>query len=102
MKETVFLEIIVFKQDLCMNSIKVKAIVNWATFTNLKEVQDFVDFINFYQRFIKNFSKLVKSFTQLIQKNTPFVWNKVCVEVFDNLKKQISSTSVLRHFDVKR
>ncbi len=27
-EETVFLKIIIFKQDLCMNSIKVKAIVN--------------------------------------------------------------------------
>ncbi len=101
-EETVFLEVIVSEQDLCINSIKVKAIVNWATFTNLKEIQDFVDFVNFYQRFIKNFSKLIKSFTQLIWKDTSFVWNEVCVEVFDNLKKQISSISVLRHFDVKR
>ncbi len=101
-EETVFLKIIVSEQDLCMNSIKVKAIVNWTTSTYLKEVQDFVDFINFYRRFIKNFSKLVKSFTQLTQKDTSFVWNKVCDEVFDNLKKQISSISVLRHFDVKR
>ena len=27
-KETIFLKIIVFEQDLCMNFIKVKAIVN--------------------------------------------------------------------------
>ncbi len=100
-EETVFLKIIVFKQDLCMNFIKVKAIVNWATFTNLKEIQDFVDFINFYWCFIKNFSKLVKLFTQLTWKDTSFVWNEVCVKVFDNLKKQISLISVLRHFDVK-
>ncbi len=100
-EETVFLKIIVSEQDLCMNFIKVKAIVNWATSTNLKEIQDFVNFINFYRCFIKNFLKLVKSFTQLTWKDTSFVWNKVCVEVFDNLKKQISSISVLRHFDVK-
>ncbi len=46
--------------------------------------------------------KLVKSFTQLTWKDTSFVWNEVCVEVFDNLKKQISSISVLHYFDVKR
>ncbi len=101
-EETVFLKIIVSEQDLCMNFIKVKAIVNWVTFTNLKEIQDFIDFINFYWCFIKNFSKLVKSFTQLTWKDTSFVWNKVCVEVFDNLKKQISLISVLCHFNVKR
>jgi len=61
-----------------------------------------VKFVNFYHHFIKNFSKLVKSFTQLTRKNTSFVWNEVCVQAFDDLKKQISSISVLRHFDSKR
>jgi len=91
----------VLKQDLCMNSIKVKVIVNWATLINLKEVQSFVRFINFYHCFIKDFSKLVKSFIQLTRKNTSFVWNKVCVQAFNNLKKQVSSISVLQHFDFK-
>ncbi len=100
-KETVFLDIIVFKQDLRMNSIKVKVIVNWITLINLKEVQSFMRFVNFYRRFIKNFSKLVKSFIQLTRKNTFFVWNEVCVQAFDDLKKQISSISVLRHFNSK-
>jgi len=61
-----------------------------------------VRFVNFYRRFIKNFSKLVKSFIQLTRKNTSFVWNEICVQVFDNLKRQVSLTSVLRHFNLKR
>ncbi len=97
-EETVFLEVIVSEQDLHMNSIKVKVIVNWATSINLKKVQSFLRFINFYHCFIKNFLKLVKSFTQLTRKNTSFVWNKVCVQAFDDLKKQVNSISILRHF----
>ncbi len=85
-----------------MNFIKVKVIVNWTTLINLKEVQSFVRFINFYRCFIKDFLKLVKLFTQLTRKNTSFVWNKVCVQAFDDLKKQVSSISVLRHFDSKQ
>ncbi len=72
-KETVFLEVIMSEQSLCINFIKVKVIVNWATLINLKEVQSFVKFINFYHCFIKNFLKLIKSFTQLIRKDTSFV-----------------------------
>ncbi len=86
-EETIFLKIIVLKQDLCMNSIKVKVIVNWVTLINLKEVQSFMKFINFYRRFIKNFLKLVKLFTQLTRKNTSFVWNEICVQAFNDLKK---------------
>jgi len=101
-EETVFLEVIVSELGLCMNFSKVTVIVSWITSTNLKEIQSFVGFVNFYRRFIKNFSKLVKPFTQLTRKNTSFVWNEICVQAFDNLKKQVSSTSVLRHFNLKR
>ena len=101
-EETVFLEIIVLELNLCMNFSKVTVIVSWITSINLKEIQSFMRFVNFYRCFIKNFLKLVKSFTQLIRKNTSFVWNEICVQVFDNLKKQVSSISVLRHFDSKR
>jgi len=101
-EETVFLEVIVSGLGLRMNPSKVTAIVSWITPTNLKEIQGFVGFVNFYRRFIKNFSKLVKPFTQLTRKNTPFVWNEACVQAFDNLKKQVSSAPVLRHFDPKR
>ncbi len=100
-EETVFLKVIVSEQSLRMNFIKVKVIVNWTTSINLKEVQSFVRFINFYRHFIKDFSKLVKSFIQLTRKNMSFVWNKVCVQAFDDLKKQVSSISVLRHFNFK-
>ncbi len=97
----IFLKVIVSEQSLYMNFIKVKVIVNWVTSINLKEVQSFVRFVNFYRCFIKNFSKLVKSFTQLTRKDTSFVWNKVCVQAFDDLKKQVSLISVLQHFNSK-
>ncbi len=100
-EETVFLEVIVSELNLCMNFSKMTVIVSWITSINLKEIQSFVKFVNFYHRFIKNFSKLVKSFTQLTRKNTSFVWNEICVQVFDSLKKQISSISVLHHFNFK-
>ncbi len=100
-EEAVFLEVIVSELNLCMNFSKMTVIVSWITSINLKEIQSFVKFVNFYRCFIKNFSKLVKSFTQLTRKNTSFVWNEICVQVFDSLKKQISSISVLHHFNFK-
>ncbi len=47
-EKTVFLRVIVSEQDLCMNSTKMKVIVNWTTLINLKEIQDFMRFVNFY------------------------------------------------------
>ncbi len=101
-KETIFLKVIVLKQDLDMNSSKMIIIINWITLINLKEIQSFVKFVNFYHCFIRDFFKLVKSFIQLTRKDTSFVWNEVCIQAFRNLKKQISFASVLRHFNLKR
>ncbi len=72
-KETVFLKVIVSELNLHMNLSKVTVIVSWITSINLKEIQSFVKFVNFYHHFIKDFLKLVKSFTQLTRKNTSFV-----------------------------
>jgi len=47
-EKTVFLEVIVSEQDLCMNLSKMIIIVNWITLINLKEIQSFMRFVNFY------------------------------------------------------
>ena len=39
-----------------MDPVKVSSVVEWPIPWNKKEVQYFVRFINFYQRFIKDFS----------------------------------------------
>jgi len=85
-EETVFLEIIVSELNLCMNLSKVTVIVSWIISINLKKIQNFVKFVNFYHHFIKNFLKLVKSFTQLTKKNTSFVWNQYFVTLISNNK----------------
>ncbi len=90
-EETVFLKVIISELDLRMNFSKVTVIVSWIILINLKKIQSFVRFVNFYHCFIKKFLKLVKLFTQLTRKNISFVWNEICVQAFNNLKKQVSS-----------
>ena len=65
-------------------------------------MQFFIDFCNFYWRFIKNFSKIVRSMIQLTQKKIIFEWNEVCQTVFDHMKRCMIETSILRHFDQTR
>ncbi len=47
-EKTVFLEVIVSEQDLRINLSKMIIIVNWITSINLKEIQSFMRFVNFY------------------------------------------------------
>ncbi len=64
-QKTIFLELLISIEELKMNSWKMQAVVDWSTLNNLTQMQFFIDFCNFYQRFIKNFSKIVHSMIQL-------------------------------------
>jgi hypothetical protein len=66
-----------------MNSKKVETILQWVTSQNLKQIQNFLRFCNFYRRFIRNFAKIVKSLIKLIRKNVSFIWNEICKQAFE-------------------
>ncbi len=71
-----FLELLMFINDLRMNSQKVDVIQNWEVSRSLTHVQIFIDFCNFYQRFIKNFSKIIQLMIKLIWKDHFFWMNR--------------------------
>ena len=101
-EEIVFLGVIVSGDNLQIDPKKVEAIIKWPPPINLKEVQGFIGFTNFYRPFIRKFSKLVRPLINLTKKDTPFVWNEACIEAFENLKQRVVSTPILNHFDPKR
>ena len=98
-QKIIFLELLMLIERLKMNSRKIQAVVDWSTLNNLTQMQFFIDFCNFYQCFIKNFSKIVHSMIWLIQKKIIFEWNEVCQTAFNHMKKRITETFILRHFD---
>ncbi len=71
-QKTIFLELLISIEELKMNSRKIQAVVDWSTLNNLTQMQFFIDFCNFYRRFIKNFSKIVRLMVQLTQKKIIF------------------------------
>ncbi len=101
-QKTIFLELLISIEELKMNSRKMQAVVDWSTLNNLTQIQFFIDFCNFYRRFIKNFSKIVHSMIQLTQKKIIFEWNEVCQIIFNHIKRHMIETSILRHFDQTR
>ncbi len=98
-QEIIFLELLIFIEELKMNSRKIQAVVKWSILNNLTQIQSFIDFCNFYRRFIKNFSKIVHSMIQLIQKKIIFEWNETCQTAFNHMKRCMTESSMLRHFD---
>ncbi len=82
-----------------MNPQKMKAIINWQVSKSVKRVQSFIDFANFYWKFIKNFSDLIMSMMTLIQKNTSFKWTEKADQGFKKLKTMFISVLILVLFD---
>ncbi len=81
-----FLELLIFINNLRMNSQKVDVIWSWKVLRSLTHVQIFIDFCNFYRWFIKNFSKIAQPMIKLTWKDHSFEWTKICQMIFEKLK----------------
>ena len=68
MEKIPILGVIVEKEQVWMETDKVKAVKKQKTPTKLKKVKSFLGFANFYKRFIKNFSYIAKPFNELREK----------------------------------
>ena len=64
-----YLKVIVSEGLVEMDPFKVSGIAEWPVPWNKKEVQSFVGFINFYQRFIKDFSHHAHTLFDLTKKD---------------------------------
>ena len=99
-KEIPYLELIIITEGVKMNSAKVSIIVKWPPLMNIKDVQSFLGFANFYRRFIYGYSKLASPLTHLTKKNVPFEWITECQSAFDALKKAFTSDVILHHYNL--
>ncbi|KAG1930496.1 retrotransposable element [Pimephales promelas] len=66
-KSIQFLEYVITPQGVTMDQRKVDAVTNWSLPTNIKELQRFLGFANFYRRFIKGFSQICAPITSLLK-----------------------------------
>ena len=81
---------------------KVQAIQDWPTPKRVREVQAFLGFANFYQRFIEDYSKITVPLTKLTRKNEPFEWTNSMQEAFEELYSQFLRAPILLHLDFER
>ncbi|MBW0496704.1 hypothetical protein O181_036419, partial [Austropuccinia psidii MF-1] len=82
-----------------MDEAKVQQILNWQPPRNLKALQSFLGFTNFYRRFIKNYSKKISSLTSFLKKDSCFPLNEEALSQFHQLKEAFTTAPVLSHFN---
>ena len=72
------------------------------------QVQSFLGFCNYYQKFIKNYAQVAKPLYQLVSrdnakaKRKEVEWSKECEEAFLKLKEICSNTPILAYADYQR
>ncbi|KAJ1128271.1 hypothetical protein NDU88_006650 [Pleurodeles waltl] len=97
-----FLGVILTPQGMVMAEKKVKAVSEWPIPKTDRDVQCFLGFANFYQRFISHFSQTVAPITKLQRKKEKFVWSPEADQAFSTLKKAFSTAPVLTHPDANQ
>ena len=84
-----------------MNNKKIKVIQNWLMPKYMKEIQVFLDFINFYRKFIYNYLDLTIPLIHLIWKNALWNQNATCHLAFESLKMVFITTLILVYQDLE-
>ena len=106
--EVEFLRFLVSHEGIKMDPAKVDTIQSWPEPQNIKEIQIFLSFANFYWRFITHYSQIAVPLTKYFKttgkkKARPgqTFLDQNTVTVFNQLKQIFQKASFFTHFDSK-
>ena len=94
-----FLGYVVSPDGVSMDEKKIKTILDWPEPRNVRDIQSFLGFANFYRRFIHNYSALSVPLTRLTRKEARWNFDDKCRGAFNTLKAAFTSAPILHHFD---
>lgn len=80
--------------EVRMEKPKVQAILDWRTPTRKRELQNFLGFINFYRKFVKDFAKIARPLHELTG-NAPWTWTERHSNAFETLKQTVANAAIL-------
>ena len=87
------------KQGLHPSAEKTRAIKEAPTPCNVTQLKSFLGLVNYYGKFIPNVSTLLAPLYSLLQKQTTWSWGPAQQQAFEAAKEQLSSDSVLAHYN---
>lgn len=89
----------VSKEGIKPGDAKIKAVADFPTPLNVRQIRQFVGLCSFFRKFIKNFALIAKPLTELTRKNVKWHWGKEQQEAFSTLKSKLVSQPVLAIYD---
>ena len=86
LEKVLFLNHIISKDGLTIDSTKVETMAKWKQPENSNEICNFLDLSGYYCRFIKIFSRITGPLTDLTKKQGKFIWDTKCETSFQEVK----------------
>ena len=91
----------VSKAGIGKDPAKVSAILDWPIPKSVKDVQSFLGFANFYQKFILHYFSLTTPLTTLCRKAVKFTLSTEAGAAFRRLQQSFTSSPILKHFQLE-
>ena len=101
-KEIKFLGSVITINGIQMDEEKVKAVKEWSELKNLKKVQAFLKFVNFYRKSIQRYLQICTPLTKITKKKQSFHWGHEQEEAFEKLKDKSTLAIILASFDSEK
>ena len=76
---------------------KIEKVMHSSEPSNLKELQSFLGFINYYQQLVPGYSSSIAPLLKLTKKGTPYYWDDHCRQVFQWLKEYFTKPPQLSY-----
>lgn len=87
------------KHGLHTDEKKIKAIVAAPAPNNITQLRSFLGLVNFYSKFCKNMGDVLKPLYDLLKSDVTWNWSEDCKQAFSRIKKVLSSSPVLAHYN---
>ncbi|CAI7882601.1 unnamed protein product [Closterium sp. NIES-53] len=102
LKKVQFLEHMVSAEGVHVDPRKIEAVKKWKVPENMKELQQFLGFTNYYNRFVPQYAKIAAPLTDLLKKDTPFKWDTPHQQAMEHLQTALNTAPVLILPDPKK
>ena len=101
-KKIDFLNFVIERNEIKINLTKIRTILNWKSFINIKKFQLFLKFLNYNWKFIQNYFDKIISLINFTIKNKFWLWKKQKQKTFDAFKRTCITNSIFQIFDSKK
>ncbi|CAI7885848.1 unnamed protein product [Closterium sp. NIES-53] len=95
LKKVRFLGHMVSAEGVHVDPRKIEAVKKWKVPENVKELQQFLGFANYYNKFVPKYAKIAAPLTDLLKKDTPYKWDTPHQQAMEQLQTALTTAPVL-------